>query len=792
MSIARRESEQTVKRTAQQEYNPAAATPFVALRILGLSGLVIGALNALTGCATSVPASRISRTRVSQASNVRQAAPETVVQTAIGKPIVAPPRKPVSALKLPVYHHFKLRNGLSVLLVSDSSVPLIDVSLVLRVGSIDDPVGREGLAQFTAEMLQHGVKGMTAEQIAQQVDAAGASLRSSAGYEMSTISCGGRARVLSLCLSTVARLATTPTFPEKEIPLVRKQLLGAIKGRADNPPQLAALHFANMLYGDDHPKGRPTSSSSIQAISRRDLRTFHRKHFRPGSTTPSMSAMLVVSGATNVRTLKRHAQRYFGRWRGRRTPRATPPPLNRPEPGLTVLLVDKPNVSQSSIVLGHAGVPRFSPTEHALALANYTLGGGGFSSRLMKRIRAAGGKTYGVRSQFSKNEHDGSFSVATTTRNGELVETLKLIQTELLTFLSSPPSAAEIAAAKGKLAGGYVLGFESPADFASALAMTQIRGQPIRRVTDLPLQIQAVSAAQIAATAKTHVRPNQLFAAIVGKAKVVAPLLKSAGVRFTQIHYLEPVSARSRKQAHRLPSIDKEDADAANTIVMQAIAAMGGEKRLTSIRNAVVRGTMSRANMTIAYVAMMHPPDRLRLEFRLTAAGPGIKVPPMTMVQLLAGNTALAIAGGKRQPLPPEQVTALRRALWRQPWFILQNLNKRGVMLRRAVTHKIYRHEAAIDAIIPHTGQQLTLTFDRKTNRLQRVYYRTVAGGRRVTGFSDYRKVRGIWLPFSIATGIVGAKQTHQRLSIEKIELNTRLAQNLFALGKPRSNTDKK
>src|SRR5262249_37782707 len=160
---------------------------------------------------------------------------------------------------------------------------------------------------------------------------------------------------------------------------------------------LADLHFLNQLYGDHHPRGHIATKEAVLGIKAADLARFHRTFF------VARNAMLAVAGNVEPGTLKRSLERAFTPWRpGNWNRRAEPPiPVRK---GVQALLVDKPDLEQTRIVLGHAGIRHRDPDFYAALLANYTLGGGAFSSRLMERIRSKGGKTYSIRSELEISE----------------------------------------------------------------------------------------------------------------------------------------------------------------------------------------------------------------------------------------------------------------------------------------------------------------------------------------------------------------------------------------------------
>ncbi|MFH1130114.1 MAG: insulinase family protein, partial [Pseudomonadota bacterium] len=167
----------------------------------------------LTTVACAVSSKTSSSASVSPKTNAAKASPATEMDPWKNKKnlIYPPALKPIGALTLTSLKRFQLKNGLSVLLLPERDFPLVSVHLLIGIGSIDDPVEKSGLAEYTLQMLRQGTKKQTADQISEHVDSAGCSLEIHTGYEISSISCTGRSKNLGLCLKMVADLIIQPS-----------------------------------------------------------------------------------------------------------------------------------------------------------------------------------------------------------------------------------------------------------------------------------------------------------------------------------------------------------------------------------------------------------------------------------------------------------------------------------------------------------------------------------------------------------------------------------------------------
>ena len=191
---------------------------------------------------------------------------------------------------------------------------------------------------------------------------------------------------------------------------VRDEMLAAIAARFDNPHELANTHFANLMFGEQHPDGWVLTAEDVRKITRARLETFWKTFYRPNR------AMLAVAGDVDAAKLRAGIEKQFGGWaRAAVPPRPgwTIPPIA----GTRILLVDRPDSTQATIVLGHQGIKHADPRWYAATLMNYVLGGSDFSSRLMIEVRAKRGLTYGIGSSFGASLYEGAFRVAASTKS---------------------------------------------------------------------------------------------------------------------------------------------------------------------------------------------------------------------------------------------------------------------------------------------------------------------------------------------------------------------------------------
>jgi zinc protease len=680
-----------------------------------------------------------------------------------------PAIKPSTKVSLGQVERFTLPNGLKVVVVPRKSVPSVDITLALRVGEGANPIDKSGVAQFTAMMLRKGTERRTADQISEAIDFVGGSLEANTSEDATLVGCHARARDLPLCLDLVSDVTQRPTFPEGEMSEVRDQLTADVEGVKDNPQGLASQHLANLFFGDETPRGRPMSKRSIGAITREDLVKMHQTWFAPNT------GLLAISGDVDAKMLRADLTKYFGAWKKKTTPQALDRPL--PKPGkLALRLVDKPDATQATLVLAGPGIKHASPDLYAVRIMNWALGGGGFSSRLMKVVRSEGGKTYGARSGFEARRLPGPWSASTFTRTSETASTLKLVMDEIAKMKDGGPAADEIAAAKGNLIGGYGLKLETGEDIARAISTAEFDGLDAKFVEQYPARLDKVTIADATRVAKQYLTPTALV--VVGKAEEVKPMLEKAGLELAGpievVSYLDPVSAAERKamagEKTAAATMTPEEADAGRKLLEAALLAKGG-KALAAIKSLALRG-----KGTVSMQGQQMPVTVDEWQVPGTGSRQDLGVGAMKVTQVYAGGRGWVRQGEKKMDMPPQIAAQMQKGIWRDPNFILQNAAQPGAKVRALGPQK--DGQASFDglAVIAPSGDITKLWLDPKTHLIARMIYAD-DGKESRDDLSDYKSEAGVAFPRKILHDGGGQKL---EVAYEKIEVNAKLPDDLF------------
>lgn len=453
----------------------------------------------------------------------------------------APPKLgPPASLQLPQIHHFKLSNGLPVVLMEKSQVPLVQIDLMIRAGSAMESADKTGLASLTADMLDKGAGSRDALQLADAVDFLGANLSAGAGQHTSVVSLNTPLSRLDSALALFADVALRPTFPNAELERLRKERLTTLLQWHDRPSSIASVLFNRTLFSDNHPYGRPSlgNEKSLRALTTADMKEFHYRYFSANN------AALIVVGAVTVATLQSKLEASFGSWKHVLVQERTWPGIKQIEKR-QIYLADKPGAAQTEIRIGRIGVPRKTEDYFAITVMN-TILGGSFTSRLNQNLREQHGYSYGAGSSFSFRPLPGPFvasaAVQTDVTDMALMEFMK----ELNRILESV-SDDELARGKNYVALGYPSEFQSVGQIAGNLQELVTYDLPDDYFNNYMSLILAVTKEDVQRVAKKYIDPEKVAIILVGDRTKIEKGVRALNLGTMQLLTIEQVLGKAPK-----------------------------------------------------------------------------------------------------------------------------------------------------------------------------------------------------------------------------------------------------
>ena len=415
---------------------------------------------------------------------------------------------PARPIKLPTAYETILPNGLAVIVVEDSRLPLISYRLAFRTGDAHDPPQLPGLMDMMTGLLTEGTESRTSREIADEVARLGATLQAGANSDYTTVGASSLTIFGDQVLELLADVALRPVFPPGEVELTKQNTKESLKQQRAQPSFLAGETVARVMFGDHPYHVTAPSPESVDATTRERLVEFHRSTFVPNN------AVLFVAGDVQQNSILQQVEDLFGGWQpGNVVGDDFPaPPLRTSR---AAYIVDRPGSAQANIVIANAGITRTSDDYFPLLLMHTVLGANA-SSRLFMNLREEKGYTYGAYSSLDARRTAGTFRSTAEVRTPVTGDSLKEFFYELNRIRNEPVSEKEIADAKSYLTGVFPLRLETQEGLVDQLLQIKMFGLPQDYLETYRREIQAVTIEQVQDVAKKYVKPDEAAIIIVG------------------------------------------------------------------------------------------------------------------------------------------------------------------------------------------------------------------------------------------------------------------------------------
>jgi zinc protease len=417
---------------------------------------------------------------------------------------------PPPSVDLPAIQKRMLSNGLPVWIVETHEVPVVQVSLVVLVGSGDDPASRFGLASLTAAMLDEGAGSRSALEIADAVEFVGATLSTSSSFDASAIRLNVPVERLEAALPVMADVVQRPTFPDGELDRLRQERITALIQARDEPESISPLAFARLLYGPMHRYGTGAAGTerTLKAMTTQDLKAFHASYYQPANST------LVVVGDITADRATGQLEKQFGAWKGGAPAKRAAVTTAAQRPGGEIVIVDKPAAEQSQIRIGWIGVARDTPDYFVLQVLN-TILGGSFTSRLNQNLREKNGYAYGAGSRFDMRLAPGPFFAAAGVQTDKTAEALREFFNEL-NAITKPVPEDELNKAKSYIVLGFPSEFETTGDLSARMEELFVYKLPDNYFEQYVPRIRSVTSADVQKAAAKYIQPSRFTVVVVG------------------------------------------------------------------------------------------------------------------------------------------------------------------------------------------------------------------------------------------------------------------------------------
>jgi len=438
-------------------------------------------------------------------------------------------------VKLPPYQHQTLPNGITLNLIPKKDVPLITIRILLKGGAEADPSDKAGLGSLTAELLQRGTTSRTADQFADQLDFIGANFRTSVDRQSTSLTIEFLKKDATKALDLFTDALTKPAFREHEFKNLHGQNLDAARAAKDSPAQANGNYFRVFFYGAKHPYGRAVQGDelSLAKITRDDVIKHHAQQYQGRNMI--VTAVGDYDTAFTTELTKALAAIPAGQ---AFTP--TQPPTSAAKTTPRLLLIDKPDATQTYFLIAQPGITRTHPDRVPLLIIN-TLFGGRFTSLLNEELRTNTGLTYGANSRVEQDRLPGAIVISSYTRTDTTTKAIDLALEIVERIRTNGFDAEQLASAKAYIKGSYPTEkLETNDQIAAVLGDIEINGLNKGEVDDFFSRIDAVTLTQANEVARKWITSSNLQFCLLGNATAIKDQVKKYAAKMEIVPISQP------------------------------------------------------------------------------------------------------------------------------------------------------------------------------------------------------------------------------------------------------------
>ena len=630
---------------------------------------------------------------------------------------------PLPPLQVPKPVEFTLSNGIKVFLLEDHELPLVSGGVLIRTGNLFDPADKHGVAQLTGEVLRSGgTKAKTGDQMDEELENMAASVESQIGESSGSLSFNCLKENTGQVLQVFKDFLTTAEFREDKVELAKTQLRSEISRRNDDAGGIAEREFSDIIYGRNTPYGWRIEYADVDAIHRQDLVDFYHRYYFPANI------ILEVYGDFSASEMKAKLEQQLGWWKYTQ-PQVPAFPKVEAKPAPGVFLATKTDVTQTFFNIGELGGEYRDKDYPALEVAAQILGGG-FSSRLLRRIRTELGWAYNIGSSWDANyDHPGVFRISGSTQSVHTVDTLKTVREELEKFRSAEVTDEELKTAKDTVLNGFVFHFDRPSKTLNRLVLYEYFGYPRDFLFQYQKTIAAVTKADILRVAQKYFKLSDLTYVAAGNPKDFGTPLTALSMPTHNIDLTIPEPKQEAAKA------DPASLQKGKELLQRVQQALGGADKLAGVKDLIYHGEAGietpgatmRVKQTNSYLA----PSSLRQDIELPFAKQSV---------YSDGTTGWLSTPQGMMGMTPAVQKQVHGEVFRQiPPLVMSDRDP-----DRTVN---YVGEGTIE-ISSKDGESVRMEVDEKTGFPLKIIYQGSQQGEVEQSYSEWREVNGIRLPF--------------------------------------------
>ena len=673
--------------------------------------------------------------------------------------------------EVPEPERVELENGMTIFLLEDSELPQVNATARIGVGSVYEPAEKRGLASITGTVMRTGgTESMAPDSLNTVLENIGATVETNIGETSGSAYMSTLADHVDTVLPIFAEVLRQPAFAEDRVQQAKSRVKSGISRRNDNASSIVRRVFDKTLYGEDSPYARTPELYTVDRVQRQDLVDFHYQYVHPNNV------ILSVWGDFDADQMEQTLREQFGDWEAPADFEPPTPPEPDAERAHSVNFVQKSDVNQSKIRMGHPGeLTRRSDDYASVQMMNEVLSGG-FSGRLFQEVRREKGLAYSVNGAYTAGyNRPGRFYAGVASQSASTVEATNAVMTEVERMREEPPTEEELGLAKDSYLNSFVFNFDSEREILSRRATYEYYGYPADFLQQTRDAIEEVTPDDVLSAAQTYLHPDDSHILVVGNGNQFSEDLSTLS-QDGMVDTLDiSIPREPPSEDQDAPTAAEEEAMMAGQELMASAKEALGGSDFDQIQNMRVV-TEQQGNESTLVIRL---PNQLRTEVN-TAMG------SITVVN--DGETMKMKTPKGTRTAPPSVRSRIMGQLWRSVPYLMANLDHdqltvtaRGDTTMEETTYQLAR-------VDPPAGSAYTLYLNAETMQPERLTLEQTnpRSGQQVRvtqTFADFREVSGVVLPFTTETvQSVGEKEKTITATIQSIDINVDLEDGLFTI----------
>lgn len=449
-----------------------------------------------------------------------------------------------SSLKLPKFDKVQLDNGILIYFLSDQSLPQFTVQAMLSRGSAFDQPKKSGQASMAMALLKEGSGNYNSEQYKANYSKYSSEFECDVEKESTFFKSSGLSQyddqIMDLFLNTLFSSHLMDQSKVKSVQIefnkIKQKRLSQISKSVEQAPYYANILFQSILFKNQmYANPEIGIKKDVENLTLMDLQNYIKDNFQPENFQFALSGN--YSESTKIKLIEKLKSIKTENPSVKTTSKSNETGKSIALEKTKIIVIDKPNLKQAEVRIGHFGPKRNAESFIPLYIANSVVGSGDFGSLLMQEIRVKRGLVYGINSYFAGLKDNGYFLLSASTRHDKVHELIKTSLDILKTVKSDGIPSDGLELQRGILLGQFPMKFETDEKFINQIMRYRNYGFEDDYILGFYEKIKDLKLTEANKYLNQNYSPDQSLILIFGTKKDLPKDLEKLGYPIEYIDY---------------------------------------------------------------------------------------------------------------------------------------------------------------------------------------------------------------------------------------------------------------